>query len=153
MTQDNDLQKIKKIIKIMQENDLVELEIQHGEDKVMLKRASSLQPAFTAIPMAGHGFAPASTTSAAEQQTKAENNLIDIKSPMVGTFYRAASPDSKPFVEAGAHVDPQTVVCIIEAMKVMNEIKADVTGTVAKILVSNGQAVEFGQVLYKVKPL
>jgi acetyl-CoA carboxylase biotin carboxyl carrier protein len=152
MTQkDNDLIKIKKIIKIMQENDLVELEIAHGDDKVMLKRASAQQHLMTAFPMTGHGFAaPAPAPTQAKQE---DDNLIDIKSPMVGTFYRAASPDSQPFVESGAHVDPQSVVCIIEAMKVMNEIKADVTGTITKILVSNGQAVEFGQVLYKVKPL
>jgi acetyl-CoA carboxylase biotin carboxyl carrier protein len=81
-----------------------------------------------------------------------KNNLAVIKSPLVGTFYASPSPDSAPFVELGSHVDAQTVVCIIEAMKVMNEIKAETSGTIAEILVGSGQAVEYGQVLFKVKP-
>jgi acetyl-CoA carboxylase biotin carboxyl carrier protein len=78
--------------------------------------------------------------------------LIEIKSPMVGTFYATPSPDSAPYVEIGSHVEPQTVICIIEAMKVMNEIKAENSGTVAEILVTNGQAVEYGQALFRVRP-
>ena len=78
--------------------------------------------------------------------------LLEIKSPIVGTFYEAPSPDSEPYVEAGSHVDPQTVVCIIEAMKVMNEIKAEVSGTVVEKTAANGQAVEYGQVLFRVRP-
>jgi acetyl-CoA carboxylase biotin carboxyl carrier protein len=77
---------------------------------------------------------------------------VEIKSPLVGTFYATPSPDSKPYVEVGSHVDAQTVVCIIEAMKVMNEIKAETSGVIAEILVTNGQAVEYGQVLFRVKP-
>jgi acetyl-CoA carboxylase biotin carboxyl carrier protein len=80
------------------------------------------------------------------------DGLLEIKSPIVGTFYETPSPDSDPYVEPGAHVDPQTVVCIIEAMKVMNEIKAEVTGTIVERTVKNGQAVEYGQVLFKVRP-
>ena len=76
---------------------------------------------------------------------------MEIKSPIVGTFYATPSPDSEDYVEIGSHVDSQTVVCIIEAMKVMNEIKAEVSGTISDILVSNGQAVEYGQVLFRVK--
>ena len=81
-----------------------------------------------------------------------EQNLVDIKSPMVGTFYVTPSPDSEPYVEPGSPVDPQTVVCIIEAMKVMNEIKAETTGTIVEVLVTNGQAVEYGQILFRLKP-
>ena len=77
---------------------------------------------------------------------------MEIKSPIVGTFYATPSPDSEPYVDIGTEVSPQTVVCIIEAMKVMNEIKAETTGTIVKILVTNGQAVEYGQVLFKVRP-
>jgi acetyl-CoA carboxylase biotin carboxyl carrier protein len=94
-------------------------------------------------------------TSAGEVTTTSQmqkNNLTVIKSPLVGTFYASPSPDSAPFVELGSHVDAQTVVCVIEAMKVMNEIKADTSGTIAEILVGSGQAVEYGQVLFKVKP-
>ena len=78
--------------------------------------------------------------------------LVDIKSPMVGTFYSAASPDSEPYAEVGLEIEPETVVCIIEAMKVMNEIRAQLSGTITQIKVSNGQAVEYGEVLFKVKP-
>jgi len=81
-----------------------------------------------------------------------DEDLVEIKSPIVGTFYVTPSPDSEPYVELGSAVRPQTVVCIIEAMKVMNEIKAEASGTIAEILVTNGQAVEYGQVLYRVKP-
>jgi acetyl-CoA carboxylase biotin carboxyl carrier protein len=81
-----------------------------------------------------------------------QQNLFEIKSPIVGTFYATPSPDSQPYVEIGTHVEPQTVVCVVEAMKVMNEIKAETSGTVVEILVTNGQAVEYGQVLFTVKP-
>jgi acetyl-CoA carboxylase biotin carboxyl carrier protein len=77
---------------------------------------------------------------------------VEIKAPMVGTFYATPSPDSDPYVEVGAHVTEQTVVCIVEAMKVMNEIKAEIEGTVAEILVTSGQAVEYGQPLFRIKP-
>jgi acetyl-CoA carboxylase biotin carboxyl carrier protein len=88
-------------------------------------------------------------TAAGQEQ---KNNLALIKSPLVGTFYASPSPESAPFVELGSHVDAQTVVCIIEAMKVMNEIKAETSGTISEILVGSGQAVEYGQALFKVKP-
>ena len=84
--------------------------------------------------------------------TAKREDLLEIKSPIVGTFYEAPSPDSEPYVEAGSRVDPQTVVCIIEAMKVMNEIKAEVSGTIVERTVKNGQAVEYGQVLFRVRP-
>jgi len=85
-------------------------------------------------------------------QPQPEEDLVEIKSPIVGTYYATPSPDSDPFVELGSHVEPQTVVCIVEAMKVMNEIKAETSGTITEILVTNGQAVEYGRVLFKVKP-
>ncbi|MFB0525064.1 MAG: acetyl-CoA carboxylase biotin carboxyl carrier protein, partial [Phycisphaerae bacterium] len=81
-----------------------------------------------------------------------EEELVEIKSPIVGTFYATPSPDSEPYVEVGSHVEPQTVVCIVEAMKVMNEIKAETRGTIVEILVTNGQAAEYGQVLFRVRP-
>ena len=90
-------------------------------------------------------------TYTSQADTGAED-LVEIKSPIVGTFYATPSPDSEHYVEVGSTVSPQTVVCIIEAMKVMNEIKAENSGTIAEILVTNGQAVEFGQVLFKLKP-
>jgi acetyl-CoA carboxylase biotin carboxyl carrier protein len=152
---DTDLQKIKELIEIMKENDLVEIEIKHGDDKIFLKRSTDQQPIVTAVPMAGlqSGAAtleqPIATGSLSPQQ---QEQLLDIKSPIVGTFYATPSPDSAPYVEIGSRVEPQTVVCIIEAMKVMNEIKAETSGTIAEILVTNGQAVEYGRVLFRVRP-
>ena len=88
----------------------------------------------------------------ASSPAQATEEFLEITSPIVGTFYEAASPDSDPYVETGTHVDLQTVVCIIEAMKVMNEIKAEVSGTVVERCVTNGQAIEYGQVLFKIRP-
>jgi len=164
MTQkDNDLEKIKQLIDIMKQNDLVEIEIKHDDDKIFLKR-SQPQPTqnhTAVVPMMVPTTHPAPSTTDAAQTSAAQKTpeelqknagLLEIKSPMVGTFYAASSPDSEPCVEIDSDVTPQTVVCIIEAMKVMNEIKADVSGKIAEILVTNGQAVEYGQVLFKVKP-
>ncbi len=157
----NDLQKIAELIEIMKENDLVEVEIKHGDDKICLKRCQPQRPAVTAVPMvgpnisavpAGTNVAQISPAEAAATGQEQKDNLVVIKSPIVGTFYATPSPDSDPFVDVGSQVDSQTVVCVVEAMKVMNEIKAETSGTIAEILVSNGQAVEYGQALFKVKP-
>ena len=154
---DADLQRIKRLIKIMKENELVEIEIKHGDDKISLKRSQPQvvvgQP-ITGVPVVGPDSAVVSPSPQGQAGTGAAGpteDLEEIKSPIVGTFYATASPDSEAYVEAGSHVDPQTVVCIIEAMKVMNEIKAEVSGTITEILVDNGQAVEYGQVLFRVK--
>ena len=160
---DNDLEKIKQLIDIMKQNDLVEVEIKHDDDKIFLKRShpqpSQNQPAV--VPMMVPTPPPAappqdaalnSTPQKTPEELQKNAGLLEIKSPMVGTFYAAPSPDSEPCVEIDSDVTSQTVVCIIEAMKVMNEIKADVNGKIAEILVTNGQAVEYGQVLFKVKP-
>lgn len=153
---DADLKRIKQLIEIMKENGLVEIEIKHDEDKIVLKRAQP-QQVFSGMPMmipesgaalAGSGGAGAAGQPAASPQ----EDLVEITSPIVGTFYATPSPDSEPYVEVGSTVNSHTVVCIIEAMKVMNEIKAEVDGTVAEVLVTNGQAVEYGQVLFRVRP-
>ena len=147
----------------MKQNDLVEIEIKHDDDKIFLKRS---QPQITqnhpaAVPMmlpnvpaAPPGTYAAQTAAPQKTPEELQKNavLLEIKSPMVGTFYAASSPDSDPCVEIDSTITPQTVVCIIEAMKVLNEIKAEVSGKIAEILVTNGQAVEYGQVLFKVKP-
>ncbi len=160
-TKNNDLDKIKKLVEIMEQKELIELEIKHGDDKIVLKRCPAQPPA---APTAGTAPAQYSTTPAGRDVTETaatkmptakpqeEQNLVEIKSPIVGTFYATPSPDSQPYVEIGSHVEPQTVVCIIEAMKVMNEIKAETSGTIVEILVTNGQAVEYGQVLFRVAP-
>ena len=154
MPKDNkDIKQIKELIEIMKENDLVEVVIEHGDDKVSLKRAcaqTSMTPMhfMPAMGQAGHVQAQDPSDSTAD----VDDGLIDIPSPIVGTFYEAPTPDSTAYVEIGAQVSPSSVVCIIEAMKVMNEIKSEVSGTIVQVLVSNGQAVEFGQPLFKVKP-
>ena len=161
---DTDLQKIKELIKIMKENELTEVEIKHGDDKIFLKRSqpqSSVGGGVSAVPAmrpepnatpAHAGGAEALIQTYASQATPDTEDLVEIKSPIVGTFYATPSPDSEHYVEVGSTINPQTVVCIIEAMKVMNEIKAETSGTIVEILVTNGQAVEYGQVLFKVKP-
>ena len=162
---DTDLQKIKELIEIMKDNNLSEVEIKHGDDKILLKRSQPQQPTVTAVPMVSPNIsaAPAgpdatqgpslpATSKGKPSAPQQEEDLVEIKSPMVGTFYATPSPDSDPFVEVGSTVEPQMVICIVEAMKVMNEIKAETSGTIAEILVTNGQAVEYGQVLFKVKP-
>lgn len=157
--QDADVQKIKELIKIMKDNDLVRIDIKHGDDLIALRRAQPKVPAPMHGPIIASlpgGTVPVhSTLETGEGQgasAQADPNLLEVTSPIVGTFYEAPSPDSDPFVEVGAHVTTQTVVCIIEAMKVMNEIKAEVSGTVVERCISNGQAVEYGQVLFKVRP-
>lgn len=163
---DSDLQKIKELIEIMKRNELVELEISHGDDKIFLKRGQA-QPAVggngTDVVMAGPNVSTAPVgPNAAQSSTpqapspvsepQLEEDLVEITSPLVGTYYATPSPDSDPYIEVGSYVDAQAVVCIIEAMKVMNEIKTETGGTIAEILVANGQAVEYGQVLFRIRP-
>ncbi len=158
---DADVQKIKELITIMKENDLVKIDIAHGEDRISLQRMRPAQPGaavgsvITSAPgAAAPAPAPPAQAPPAGQGPAAPQSeeLLEINSPIVGTFYEAPSPDSDPYVEPGSHVDPQTVVCIIEAMKVMNEIKAEVGGTIVETVVKNGQAVEYGQVLFRIRP-
>ena len=148
-----DLKKVKELVELMLENDLVEVEIADGDSKIHLKRPGHSQPQFTAAPMQfAQAQAAVPQAAAAPQAAPAADNLVDIQSPIIGTFYSAPSPDSPAFVKIGDRVNPDTVVCIIEAMKVMNEIKAEKSGTIEKIMVTNGQAVEFNQSLFKIKP-
>lgn len=154
---DKDIQKIKSLIEIMKENGLSEIQIKHGDDKIALKRSqpqSIISQPVAAMPVVGHESAASVSAGQGEKvgETPGGEGLAEIKSPIVGTFYATPSPDSDNYVEVGSRVDPQTVVCIIEAMKVMNEIKAEISGTISEIVVTNGQAVEYGQVLFKVRP-
>jgi len=154
-----ELEKVKELIDMMKANDLSELEIVDGQMRVVLKRGSGqsvpqvlAQP--VAIPTSG---APVSASaeiqaSAASEEAKQEEKFSEIISPIVGTYYSSPSPNADSFVEVGANVEEETVVCIIEAMKVMNEIKSGVRGTIKKILVNNGSAVEYGQPLFLVEP-
>ncbi len=156
-----DLKTLRQLIKMMVDNDLTELDIQTEDGPIKLKRGSQgtvahAAPVAAAPPPApAPAAAPAPVPAAPAPAPAAAEPAADgptIDSPMVGSFYSAASPDAKPFVSAGDHVDADTVVCIIEAMKVFNEIKAETSGTIEKVLVENGDAVEFGQPLFTIKP-
>lgn len=143
--------KLRELIKLMTENDLCELDLRDKDEQVTLRRAS---PQATAP---GPGmYVPQPVTHAAPPAelpgAGVPSGLVEIKSPMVGTFYASSSPDAESFAKVGSSVGPDTVVCIIEAMKVFNEIKAETSGRIEKVLVTSGQAVEFGQPLFLVKP-
>ena len=150
---------LEQIVKLMSANDLNTVDVRDGDRRVILKRGpAALERGFAAMPMhyapspqSAHATAPASPAASAAPAGE-DANLVPVKSPMVGTFYAASSPDAKPFVSVGTTVDEETDVCVIEAMKVFNNIKAETRGTIAKILVTNGQTVEFGQTLFLVKP-
>jgi acetyl-CoA carboxylase biotin carboxyl carrier protein len=161
-----DLDLLERITRLMRDNDLNTVEVRDGDKRVILKRGAVTLPAvsgnagyvpqpvsFNAGPASGATNASATASSGnAAAITDTEQGLVAIKSPMVGTFYSASSPDAKAFVSVGSTVDEETDVCIIEAMKVFNNIKAEMKGTIAKIVVTNGQTVEFGQPLFLVKP-
>ncbi len=150
---DEQFSKLKQIIEIMKDHNLVEIQIKQGEEELCVKKA---QPQITAVPMFGAGMPGAlpgaSAPAQAQEAAPQEDKPAEIKSPLVGTFYAQPSPDSEPFVELGSRVEPDTVVCIIEAMKVMNEIKAEMSGVIVDVVAVNGSAVEYGQVLFKVRP-
>ena len=146
---------LEQIVKMMAVNDLNAVELRDGEKRITLKRgpASHSGPIYhTLASSAPAHAAPPPVAAAAAPPVDEDAGLTPIKSPMVGTFYSAGSPDAKPFVQVGSTIDDETDVCIIEAMKVFNNIKAETRGTIAKILVTNGQTVEFGQILFLVKP-
>jgi acetyl-CoA carboxylase biotin carboxyl carrier protein len=152
-----DIDEIKQLVQLMVDNDLSELDIADGEKKIALRRGKAPAPVMAAPAMAP-AYAPAAAPAAAPSQAapapaaEPTEKFLEIRSPMVGTFYAAPSPDSESYVEIGATLRNDSVVCIIEAMKVMNEIKAECEGVVREICVKNAQPVEFGQVLFRVRP-
>ena len=152
-----DLKDLKAIIDLMKKNSITELELERQEFKIRLKRAgggglpAAEDMILPAYPVANMGTALA-MASAPLPAPSAQSSDMEIKSPMIGTFYRSPSPEAATYVEVGAEVNPDTVVCIIEAMKVMNEIKAEVKGVITQILVENAKPVEFGQPLFKIRP-
>ena len=153
-----DIKDIKAIIDLMKKNSITEFELERQDSKIRLKRGPNGGTPVIQYdePMAG-GVAPVlmpvavPSASAAAPQIPATGE-VEIKSPMIGTFYRAPSPEAASYVEIGAEISPESVVCIIEAMKVMNEIKAEVKGVITQVLVENAKPVEFGQPLFKVRP-
>jgi acetyl-CoA carboxylase biotin carboxyl carrier protein len=160
-----DLRKLKTLIDLVSESNVSELEITEADGKVRIVKAGapnmtmmaapgySMQPTGMPMPFAGHDSAQGSTglQGAAAVAVSEEPAGHAVKSPMVGTFYRSGTPGAKPFVEVGSQIKEGETICIIEAMKIMNEIEADKTGTVSHILVENGHAVEYGQPLFVIE--
>lgn len=151
-----DLKDIKAIIDLMKKNSVSEFELEKQDFKIRLKRGTNGGGGNSMAddpPLVAYVPAPAlPAAAAAAAPAPPASNEVDIKSPMIGTFYRAPSPESAPYVEAGTEVNPETVVCIIEAMKVMNEIKAEAKGVITQVLLDNAKPVEFGQPLFKIRP-
>ena len=148
-----ELKDIKAVIDLMKKNDLSVFEMEKDGFKLKLQKGAGDQTVFAAPPFASTApAAPAApSTTPAPPQAEQGGALKDIISPMVGTFYRAGSPESPPFVDVGKEVTEETVVCIIEAMKVMNEIKAETKGVIAEVVAEGGKPVQFGQVLFRVR--
>lgn len=149
-----DLEEIKQIIALMKRNELTEFELEREGGKIRIKRgpngSAGSDTAVIPVPVQAAPVMVAPPAPAAAPAAPAADT-IEIKSPMVGTFYRAPSPEAAPFIEVGAMINEESVVCIIEAMKVMNEIKAEVKGVITEVLVENAKAVEFGQPLFRVR--
>ncbi len=150
---------LKELIEFLIEKDITEFELERGDVKVRIKRgpeqvvsvvapAAPYAPVSAAAPAASHAAAP----SAKEAAPAAEAGVHMVKSPIVGTFYESPSPGSLPFVKAGDTVEVGQILCIVEAMKLMNEIESDVAGEIVKMLVNNGQPIEYGQELFAIRP-
>jgi acetyl-CoA carboxylase biotin carboxyl carrier protein len=155
-----DIRKLKELVRLMVTNDLSELDLRDEQQQVTVKRGGNqaqpviqqiapVAPVVAAAPPVAAAVPPA---AAAPAEPAADDGLIPIESPMVGTFYAKPNPEKPNFVSVGDSIGPDTVFCLIEAMKIFNEIKAERSGTVAKVLVENGDAVEFGQPLLLIKP-
>jgi len=145
-----DIRKVKKLIELLEESQIAEIEIHEGEESVRISRLQAAAP-MAAAPVAYAAPAPAAAAAAPAETTPAEPAKPEghtVTSPMVGTFYEASSPGAKPFVEVGQQVNVGDTLCIIEAMKMLNQIEADKAGTIFARLVENGQPVEFGQSLF-----
>jgi acetyl-CoA carboxylase biotin carboxyl carrier protein len=157
---------LERLVRLMAENGLTDIQLKDGDQRIILSRAGmgggmgtptagGMMPMMpTAMPSSPSETEAAPTSMAASRPTDtgAAAGLIEIRSPMVGTFYASPSPDARPFVQVGDRVSPDSDVCIIEAMKVFNNIKAETSGTIASIQAESGQAVEYGQVLFLVRP-
>ncbi len=157
-----DIEQVRQLVELMKEHELTELLVRDGDNRIVLRRGAGgqvmMQPSMPqtmpalppAPPAAPAAEAPA--TAPAAEKTEEATGLVAIRSPMVGTFYAAPDPESKPYAGPGSEVGPDSVICIIEAMKVFNEIKAEMAGTIEKVVVENAQPVEFGQPLFMVRP-
>jgi len=150
-----DFDEINRLIELMNENDLLEIELVEDSKKIRLKKkfeGATTKMVAAPMQMAAAEGAPASAVAPSGPADPPSAAGLEVKSPMVGTFYRSSNPESPPYVEVGDRVGPESVICIVEAMKVFNEIKAEVAGTVMAIMVENGESVEYGQTMFVVRP-
>lgn len=154
------IDKVKQLVALMSENNLTEIEIQEDSTKICIRKSNgTYQHSITSVQRLEESPSLPATNpygqenSSQFQLPKKVDNCVEITSPMVGTFYRASSPGAEPYVEVGSVVDQETVVCVIEAMKIINEVKAEIDGEIVEVLVEDGKAVEFGQPLFRVKVL
>jgi acetyl-CoA carboxylase biotin carboxyl carrier protein len=150
-----DVRKIRRLVELMNEHDLSEIDLRQGDTRVKLRRGAEPVISMPAAPSAPQPApvrteAPAAAPAPAAPAAAVEEHIKHITSPMVGTFYAAPDPDSPPYVKVGDNIGPDTTVCIVEAMKVFNQIPAEVGGKIVAVLVENGEPVEFGQALFKV---
>jgi acetyl-CoA carboxylase biotin carboxyl carrier protein len=156
---------IRKLVKLVDNADIQSLEIEEGELQIRIEKGLPLaaqmmaQPPLVAAPVMPQALAPvaaaapAAAPEAVEAAPEVPSNLIDVKAPMVGTFYSSPSPEAPSFIAVGDTVKPGKTLCILEAMKIMNEIEAEISGRIVEILIENGQPVQFDQVLFRVEPV
>lgn len=149
-----DLDKLRELVEMMEKYDLREVRLRRGDQRWQLRRGPQEIATYAAapVPMAAPAAAAATPGAAPSAAAPADDGAREIKSPMVGTFYRSSTPGEKPFVKEGDRVTGDTVVCLIEAMKFFNQIKADCSGTIVKVLANDGDPVDYGQPLFKIKP-
>jgi len=150
-----DVRKVRRFIELMNEYDLSEIDLRQNDQRIRLRRGPEVVTVAGAVPsMTTPAAAPTNPKAGGVAAAAAaeDANALYIRSPMVGTFYTAASPDTPPFAKVGDQVGPESTVCIVEAMKVFNEIPAECSGKIAAVLVTNGQSVEYGQPLFRVSP-
>lgn len=147
-----DIKQIRRLIELMKEHDLGEIDLRQADQQIRLCRGSQVEThaALGPPPAASPAAAPSQPTDAPETTAESEEHIAYIKSPMVGTFYSRANPNSDPYVRVGDHVDPETTVCIVEAMKVFNEIPAEISGRIVAMLVEEEESVDYGKPLFKV---
>ncbi|MGR3220845.1 MAG: acetyl-CoA carboxylase biotin carboxyl carrier protein [Candidatus Anammoxibacter sp.] len=144
--------KVKQLVSLMNENDLSEIEIQEKAIKIRVKKAGS-EIITTASPCNTESLGGDDVRLLGTKDVDSSDSCVEITAPMVGTFYRASSPGGEPFVNVGDNIDQDTVVCVVEAMKIMNEVKAGLAGEIVEILIKDADPVEYGQAMYKVKPV
>ena len=145
-----EIERIRQLVELMEQHGLSEIDLRHQQQRIRLRRGPDEDPAAVAIPQVALPATPPAPVVSAGQRTEDDPSIVLVKSPMVGTFYSRPNPEAESFVKVGDHISSETTVCIIEAMKVFNEIPAEVAGTIVAVLVEDEEPVEFGKPLFKV---